>query len=630
VVDTKLKNIKKANVNDTFIKIVPLALILLIVPMIVYLKEITLKGAITEFNASTSVYDFFSYYKVLWLIVFTVSSILFVSCYVYAKKLKFKLSFGFIPLFVYYLFVFLSTSYSKYHEVALNGFTDRYEGFWVISCYVIICFIAAHFITYEKDIKLLFGALIVCATFLCILGISQFFDFDFLQMDFFKKLMLPSEAHKLADSLNFKFPTRYIYLTLFNPNYVGSFCAVVLPISVVILLFTKKVYTKIFFGILSSLILVNLIGSRSSAGYVGVLITVLFLIVLLRRKILKYWIPILALVICCSGVLIYINQSYSGLIVNEVRGFLPQKQAPIVYADGDNRYITDMTIDKNNMTIYVGATPLTIKFNSKDKALSFLDDTGKDVTVMKSPDDDALLTFDSPKYLGLSIKIIKSILEVSATNTKYYVYLDNTGSFKLLNSASKPVDIVNPPSFGFEGYERWASSRGYIWSRSIPLLKDTLVLGHGPDTYALYFPQNDFHGKIKSFSIPNILVDKPHNMYLQMAINTGVVSLIAFLVFVLWYIGSSFRLYFRPKKSESFYYMSGAACVLSVIGFLVSGLANDSNVNISPIFWILLGTGFACNRLYKKELLVADTNSVDKLPTSSESSKKPSISPVKN
>ncbi|MHB8065560.1 MAG: O-antigen ligase family protein, partial [Ruminiclostridium sp.] len=223
-----------------------------------------------------------------------------------------------------------------------------------------------------------------------------------------------------------------------------------------------------------------------------------------------------------------------------------------------------------------------------------------------------------------------SILEISASNTIYYVNLYNDGSFKFLNQASKPVDIVKAPSYGFKGYEEWASTRGYIWSRSIPLLKDTVLLGHGPDTYAIYFPQNDFSGKLQHLNMTYILVDKPHNMYLQIAINTGVVSLIAFLVFVLWYISSSFSLYFKPKKNDSFYYMAGSACVLSVIGFLVAGLANDSNVNISPIFWIMLGIGFACNRLYKKELLVFDTNTTAEIPALNKPSKKVSKSPIKN
>ena len=419
----QLKNIKKASVKDTYIKIIPLALILLILPMIVFMKSIPIKGIATEFYASTSVPDFFSYYKVLWFIVFAVSSILFVSYYAYTKKLKIKLSIGFVPLLVYYLFVFLSTSFSKYHEQALNGFIDRYEGFWVISFYMIVCFIAAHFITYEKDIKILFGALIICTTLLCILGVSQFFGFDFLQTGFFKRLILPSESSALSTSLKFNFPTKYIYLTLFNPNYVGSFCALVLPISIVILLFVKKPYLKILSGALSVLILINLIGSRSSAGLIGVFVTIILVIILLRKKIFKYWIPVVALVICCSGALIYINQSSSGLLTNEIRGFLSQKQTATVYKDGEYKFLTDMIIDKNNMTIYMGDTPIYIRFDSQNNSLSFFDDTGKDLQVVKNPNDSTVISFDSLKYLGLSIKMSNSLLTISSANTKYYVNL---------------------------------------------------------------------------------------------------------------------------------------------------------------------------------------------------------------
>lgn len=601
----KLKNIKK--INDTFTKMIPLALILLIIPMIVYLKVIPIKGTATEFYSSTFSYDFFSYYKVLWLIALTASSILFIFYYIFVKKLRFKLIPAFVSLFVYYLFVFLSTSFSDYHEIAFNGFIDRYEGFWVISCYVVICTIAAHFITYERDIKLLFGALIICTTVLCLLGISQFIGFDFLQTDFVKKLMLPSEYKNTSSSLNFKFPNRYIYLTLFNPNYVGSFCAMVLPISAVILLFAKKTYSKILSSVFCCLILVNLIGSRSSAGFLGSFVSILFLIILLRKKILKFRIPILCSIICGCSILIFLNYSYSGIIANEFRSFLPQKRVPIAFKDGETKSITDMSIDKNTMTIYMGDAPLNIIFNSLDETLSFLDDAGKNVNVIRNHDDNTLITFDSPRYIGLKIKMTKSLFTISSPNTLCYVQLDDTGSFKFLNSAGKPFDNIKADSIGFEGYETWASSRGYIWSRSIPLMKDTIFLGHGPDTYAIYFPQNDFIEKHKYFNKTNILVDKPHNMYLQIAINTGVVSLISFLVFVLWYIVSTFKLYFRPEKNNSFYYMSSIACVLSVIGFLVAGLANDSNVNTSPIFWILLGIGFSCNRLYKREL-VADAN----------------------
>jgi hypothetical protein len=596
-----LKKNKKIYANDNFIKIIPLALILLIVPMIVFMKSVTIEGIETQFYPSNSVSDFFSYYKVLWLIIFTVFSILFTFCYAYVKKINFKSSFCFIPLLVYYLFVFLSASFSEYHNISFNGFIDRFEGFWVISCYVLICLIAAHFITYDKDIKLLFGALAICTFLLCILGLSQFFGYDLLQTDFMKHVMLPSKYEHLSESIRFEFPTRYVYLTLFNPNYVGSFCAVVLPICLVILLLARNKYVKIASGVLSVLVLANLIFSRSSTGYIGVFVSLFFFVILLRKRILKYWIPILSLLICCTGALVYLNYIYSGLIVNEITNFMPKQANKTELIEGKYKVVTDMELNKNKMTIYMNGLPLNVVFNAQDSTLSFFDEDGKEAKYF--PNDDRKNVFDfTTKYLGLGIVINDSTLRIVDRNTSYYVTIDNTGTFKFLNSGGKPVDIETAESFGFKGYEKWASNRGYIWSRSIPLLKDTIFLGHGPDTYTIYFPQNDFKGKLNTFTTPNTLVDKPHNMYLQIGINTGIISLLAFLIFVLWYIFSSFRLYFKPKKSDSFYYISGSACVLSVIGFLIVGLANDSNINTSPIFWVLLGIGFASNRLYKTEL----------------------------
>lgn len=612
MVVTKLKNNKKTGGRDSFIKIIPLSLILIIIPMIVFMKSITVEGIAAQFYPSTSVKDFFNYYKVVWLIIFTVISVSFVAYYAYIKKIQFKLNFCIIPLLVYYLFVFLSTSFSKHHDIAFNGFIDRFEGFWVITCYVIVCIVAAHFVTYEKDVKLLFGALGICAFILCILGFSQFFGFDFLQTDFMKHAMLPSKDENLVKSLSFNFPTKYVYLTLFNPNYVGSFCAMVFPLFVVLVLLSKNKYTKLISGILSFFLLVNLICSRSSTGYISVFVTGIFLIVLLRKRIIMYWIPVLSLTICISGVLIYINYNNAGIISNEFFSFLPKKQTPIAYVDGKPKAITDMKIDNNNLYIHMGDTPVKVVFDPNEGTLIFFDDLGNELPIIKSTTDSSLISFDSPKYIGLCFNINQSVLTVSAPNTIYYVTLDSSGSFKFLNSGNKPVDIETAASFGFKGYETWASNRGYIWSRSIPLMKDTLFLGHGPDTYAIYFPQNDFKGKLQSLKLPNTLVDKPHNMYLQIAINTGVVSLIAFLVFILWYIVRSFKLYFKPKE-DNIYYMAGVACVLSVIGFLVAGLANDSNINVSPIFWILLGTGLACNRLY--------TNSITAEPVQQQASR---------
>ena len=62
------------------------------------------------------------------------------------------------------------------------------------------------------------------------------------------------------------------------------------------------------------------------------------------------------------------------------------------------------------------------------------------------------------------------------------------------------------------------------------------------------------------------------------------------------YFIKGFRLYaggFRKTKA----YIAGLAIYIGIAGYMVAGLANDSTVCVAPVFWVLLGTGFAVNHL---------------------------------
>lgn len=41
--------------------------------------------------------------------------------------------------------------------------------------------------------------------------------------------------------------------------------------------------------------------------------------------------------------------------------------------------------------------------------------------------------------------------------------------------------------------------------------------------------------------------------------------------------------------------------MISVFGYIVTGIANDSTVAVAPVFWGLLGVGLAVNRMASKE-----------------------------
>jgi len=194
------------------------------------------------------------------------------------------------------------------------------------------------------------------------------------------------------------------------------------------------------------------------------------------------------------------------------------------------------------------------------------------------------------------------LLKVEFLNRKS-TFLISENSFKFIDPKGAAVELIEVPSWGFKGKEKMGSARGYIWSRSIPLLKDTLLLGRGPDTFAIYFPQNDYVGKLIAYNTSGMIVDKAHNLYLQTALQTGVLSLVALLTVFVIYIANSLKIYSK-SNFNSFYEKTGLGIFLGITGYLSAGFFNDSVVSVAPIFWILLGIGISINlklKFKKKE-----------------------------
>lgn len=96
------------------------------------------------------------------------------------------------------------------------------------------------------------------------------------------------------------------------------------------------------------------------------------------------------------------------------------------------------------------------------------------------------------------------------------------------------------------------------------------------------------------------LITKPHSMYMQIGVNTGVISLVAFIIFYLGYFVQSFKLYWM-KKSGGFTHSCGVAIWMGSICFMLSSLMNDSTIGVSIIYWTLIGIGFACNMFVRNE-----------------------------
>ncbi len=86
-------------------------------------------------------------------------------------------------------------------------------------------------------------------------------------------------------------------------------------------------------------------------------------------------------------------------------------------------------------------------------------------------------------------------LKIVSTNESTAAFRFGAIKFYMGNDGGKPyisdvfgyrIEDMNVEKV-LPGYEKFASGRGFIWSRSIPLLKDSVFIGYGADTYPLIF-----------------------------------------------------------------------------------------------------------------------------------------------
>ena len=130
--------------------------------------------------------------------------------------------------------------------------------------------------------------------------------------------------------------------------------------------------------------------------------------------------------------------------------------------------------------------------------------------------------------------------------------------------------------------ERFSNFSGmgriYYWQEAMHVIKHRPIFGNGLNTYALLAPKYKIYGGIY-----------PHNCYLQMAAEVGIVGLLAF-GWIIWSIFQSVRRFIRQSQDK--FLSSLALGVLSgFFGFLVHSAFDTQfySVQLSSFMWLIMG-----------------------------------------
>jgi len=577
----------------SYYHLIPMMLLIAIVPLITFLKITNLPKDSVDYLAyplGTKNYDFFSYYKAIGIIILAPLSMM-----VTLIKRGFYKDKFIIILLILALCFGISTIMSPFLPVALKGVSDRYEGVATLISYILITISTIGLIETKKELLILLGSGLFSLLIISAIGVGQFYGFDILQTDFGKKLILPSSQEHLVKTLRFKFNAGWIYSTFYNPNYGGSISVIFIAPIVVSIFYVKKKKNLIGLFILYSFVFFLWFGCQSRAGLYSGMGTLIVFILFKFRLILRSYKRVIILIGLSAtqlAFMTFLNPNYSlgntltlkGGVYNNIRE-IDQVNGFTVIQDKDSKLFIKGTPNNYGLSFYdenKNVIPLSIingafhLNNEKYKNYSF--------TRSKKPSNLYIMKYEEFQY---ELVVLKD------------------GSIKTLGMRNKVIDIINPPRIkALDGYEAKGTARFFIWSRSLPLVNKTGLFGSGPDTFSLLFPQNDIFGKRLGFGglikNKNMFVDKPHNFFLQIILNTGIISFIIFFILTFWYGLESLILYFK-LPIENLFQIVGIASAFGVLAFLMSGMFNDSSVSSSPYFWFLLGVGIKMNILNKKE-----------------------------
>ncbi|MDR2162371.1 MAG: O-antigen ligase family protein [Clostridiales Family XIII bacterium] len=616
--------------------------------------------------------EFFSHYKaelIGWSVLFMGVMIAY---RVTVQQFAIKRSALYWPMLGYLLFVLLSFVFSDNRDIAWDGWNERFEGTAMILCYYAGVFFIMNSVNSERNIKFIIYPIAAVSVVLSIIGLTQATGHDFFQTAFGQKLIVPNEmtqdgrmtwdiidefAARGEKYLQFTFKNNEIYQTVYNINYVSFYLTLLIPLFAMMFIWAKGVLRKTVWGVIFGLVVFNFFGAASSGGMLGMVIIVAFVVLILRKKLVQWWRPVLIVVaiVVAVGAADIALVDYNGKGVKWTDEFTstlseaaatrqPDKQD--VKAPGSTNNPEDVTVSPGSVVTGTGAAvaeaagPLsrldyfiteqnTLSFSvdgnaavmatTPDMAITVVDGAGTQLNLSQDEASQSITIADD-RFANVFFQAMQDeegntflVFNIRGDTKRQWPFVltgDDKQTLMFRNDLGKNVELVNVPHLGFESNPGFGSGRGYIWSASLPMIKDTIFLGHGADTYCVEYPHRDYVGKYDAGWNINMVVDKPHNMYIAVAVNTGLISLIAMFILFGMYIVQSFRLYWR-REFTTFAEYAGVGIFFGISGFIVSGFVDDSTVSVMPMFYGLLATGIATNIMLKRRYGAAGGEDVD-------------------
>ena len=590
----KTKNKSKDNnisAYKTFFAAV-IAGFVLFYPWITYLKIWKLdekaQGVFENYNGY--IFDFFLHSKATFVLILAVFLLLvlvgeniFPDHILTDTPLRNKYNFRlYCCMALFALFVFLSCLFSENNTVSSNGSYSGGEGILTLISYPIICLGAMNYFCYQKSLDILKKVIILLSIITIVLTLIEFCYRPLLNLPFLKYIIAPKEYYSIVESMDNSNYLTSVALTFYNPNYYGGFCMLIFPFGISEYFRAKDKKSATTYLFLSAGIFFCVIAAKSSASFYLVLLENILLLLLERkqwsRPLLKaaVWFGVLTALLCI------INLAVSGKLLEIGKNVLTNESN--ANRNEEIFYLKDIKIENNTLILYGQVESLKVCFENQE--FSFYDTENQRLEYKM--EEEGNFCFEDKRYQMIS----------AAYQSDYFVfdlgyddvvdfYIDEGRFWGIGQNGEKLMKVSNTSRFGERFYSLF-TGRSYTWINSLPLLPETVLIGKGPGNFTYYFPQNDYVGLLNTHGSHKFVIDKPHNMYLQIWIDLGGIACLAIIAFFSCII-CRYRRFCISKQapvvgSEHVHWLF--TCVM---GFICYAVINDSIVTVTPLPCVLCG-----------------------------------------
>jgi len=161
--------------------------------------------------------------------------------------------------------------------------------------------------------------------------------------------------------------------------------------------------------------------------------------------------------------------------------------------------------------------------------------------------------------------------------------------------------------------KQWARESGYnpmllmcgdqrisIQNNTINMIKHHPFIGVGVNTFSRNYGKYKTEQAEKYAHTPDTIY--AHNIYLQMAGETGLLGLAAFILFLFQVFRQAFNTV--PKLNDGYLKIVAISLIACIIAFLINGLTETSLYypRVAMIFWYLIGVSLSLKRLSTRSL----------------------------